>query len=151
MQPGAVWFSRVLIGFAVGLGICLVYLLSAYLLREVWWTSPVAASLRHARLWVWPSAMLDVVFREMSPLAITVILCVINGLTYAVVASALVTVRGRLWLYALLVALVLGFAIWLNVNVYESFSWLGFLMIVVGLGLVAGYDLRARNASAASG
>ena len=138
---------RAIAGFALGVFVCVVYWMTGGIPREVWFDSLGTDQFIKSKMWFWPSAVLDVVFRETRPQVAAVVLYAINGLTYLVISVGLFALRGRPWLYVLLSVIVLGTLAWFNASVMQTFSWLWFLVVVAALGLVGYWDLRLQRRS----
>jgi hypothetical protein len=144
MRSASTWLGRTLAGFGIGLAICVMYWSFGFIPRETWLSSPIASSMVQAKGWIWPTALLDVVFRDAGSGAAVAILYSLNGLTYAVISAGSSILRARPALYVSFMAAVLGLLIWYNISVLQAFSWLGFLVVLIGLILLAIVDLRSR-------
>jgi hypothetical protein len=138
---------RALAGFGIGLAICIVYWSFGFVSRETWLSSPIASSMVQAKGWIWPTALLDVVFRDVGPGTTVAILYGLNGLTYAAISAGSSILRTRPALYVLFMVVVLVVLVWFNVSVLQAFSWLGFVVVLIGLILLAILDLRSSKRS----
>jgi hypothetical protein len=150
MQSGSAWMVRALAGFSIGLAICAMYWSFGFVPRETWLSSPIANSMVQAKGWVWPTALLDGVFRDVGPGSAVAILYALNGLTYAAISVASSILRTRPALYVPFMLAVLGILIWFNMSVLQAFSWLGFLVVLIGLILLGILDLRSSKKSTES-
>ena len=93
-------------------------------------------------MWFWPTAILDVAFRETRPSIAAVLLYAINGITYMIVSAGLFVVRGRPRLYVALSAAILVALTWFNASVMQTFSWIWFAVVAGALGILAFSDLK---------
>ena len=136
---------RAIAGFALGVFVCIVYWMTGGIPREAWFDPQGTDQLIKSKMWFWPSAILDVVFREAQPHVAAVALYAINGLTYLAISVGLFALRDRPGSYLLLSVTVLGALAWFNASVMQTFSWLWFLVVIAALGLIAYWDLRSQR------
>jgi hypothetical protein len=141
MHSPSTWPARALAGFTIGFAVCLMYWSFGFIPRETWLSSPIANSMVQAKGWIWPTALLDVVFRDVGSGASVAILYALNGLMYAVISVGSSMLRLRPVLYVSFLGAVLGLLSWFNISVLQTFSWLGFFVVLMGLILLAILDL----------
>ncbi len=137
------WHERAMCGFAIGVAVCLAYWAIGGVPRDFWFDHRGTDELVRSKFWLWPTAVLDVVFRE-SPHAVAAIaLYSLNGLTYAAVSLSLHLLRRHWVLYALVSMALVGALAWFNVAILDNFSWIWLLAVCVMLGVLASRDLRS--------
>jgi hypothetical protein len=133
---------RFLWGFSIGVGICVVYWAFGFVPREVWFGSPIAAELITGHTWLWPTAFLGVVFRDVNlPLAV-IGMYSLNGLVYGLVSASLFAAKRKAVVYALLVAALILSITWFNASILQAFSWIWFAVILGAISAIAARDLR---------
>jgi hypothetical protein len=142
-QPKNRWIARALVGFALGVIVCLAYWLTGGVPRETWFNPQGTDEFIKSKTWLWPSAVLDVVFREMQPSVAAATLYALNGLTYMAISLGLLVLRDRRVPYVLFAVAVLGVLAWFNAAVMQSFSWLWLIVVAAGLGAIGYWDLRS--------
>src|SRR5687768_16989070 len=136
------WKVRAVGGFAVGVSVCIIYWLSGYVGRDVWFTSSISNAMVNAKTWLWPTAVLDGIFRDTTPQVTVAILFAINGLTYAVISLALFAFRGRPAFHIALALGVLVAVTYFNTVLMAAFSWLGLSIVLAGLLALVLIDVK---------
>ena len=133
---------RALWGFGIGILVCLVYWMTGLVPRDTWFDAASSDVFIRSKMWFWPGAVLDVVFREVRPAIAAGILYAINGLMYAAISLLLLALRDRFLFYLLACIAVLGSITWFNVVVMDTFSWTWLLAASALLAIVAYCDLH---------
>ena len=142
-QASNQWVGRALIGFALGVIVCLAYWLTGSVPRDTWFNPQSTDEFIKSKTWLWPSAVLDVLFREMQPSVAAVALYALNGLTYMVISLGLLALRDRRVPYVIFALAVLAFLAWFNAAVMQNFSWVWLIVVAAGLGVIGYWDLRS--------
>ena len=142
-QPKNRWIVRALGGFVLGVLVCLAYWLTSGVPRETWFSPNGTDEFIKSKTWLWPTAVLDVVFREMQPNIAAATLYALNGLTYMAISLGLLILRDRRVPYVLFAVAVLGALAWFNATVMQSFSWLWLIVVAAVLGAIGCWDLRS--------
>lgn len=143
LSPRRSWAARALVGFALGVLICVAYWLTGSVPRETWFNSQGTDEFIKSKMWLWPSAVLDVLFREVQPSVAAASLYVINGLTYMVISLGLLLLRDRRIPYVLFAVAILGGLAWFNAAVMQTFSWVWLIVVGAALAAIGYWDLRA--------
>src|SRR5687767_8239642 len=120
---------RFLVGFSIGVGICGVYWAFGFVPREVWFGSPIAAELIVGQTWLWPTAFLDVLFRDVNVALAVICMYSLNGLVYGLISASLFAAKQKPTVYALLGIALIVFITWFNASIYQTFSWIWFAVV----------------------
>lgn len=142
-RPAHGWLARALGGFFIGVVVCLTYWASGAIPRDLWFDQSGTDELIRSKLWLWPSAVLDVLLRDVPQAVAAIALYSLNGLTYAGISVSLYLLRRNWIAYAIVSIVFVGLLTWFNVAMLENFSWLWLAAVCVTLGAVASRDLRS--------
>lgn len=134
-------------GFAIGVGICVIYWIFGFIPREIWFGSPVTATLITGQTWVWPTATLGVLFRDLNIVLGVIAMYSLNGLVYGLISTSLFVAKRNPIVYVLLALTVLSLIAWFNVAIMQTFSWVWLIVVSAGLGIIGYWDLRQARRS----
>jgi hypothetical protein len=133
---------RLLIGFVIGIAVCVAYWMFGFIPRETWFTSQWTHVLIIGQTWLWPTAALGDMFRNTNTLIAMLATYSMNGAMYALVSWTLLVSRERVVLYAAASLTTLAAVTWFNAAVMDLFSWFWFIAIAALLLVLGVCDLR---------